>query len=395
MKFKGYIREDGLVGVRNLYLVLGVCDAVEGIVRGIAREFDDVITVTSAHGCPAAGNEQVINNMAGLANNPNVVGVLIIGIGCEGVKPEMIIDLIDTKKPVAIMEVVNEKGTRNTIERGIGIIKDMQRSFGQPQRELVDIAKLTVGVKCGGSDTTSGIAANSSVGAAVDKLVDWGATVLFTEPIECIGGEAELMARAANQDVANQIKETISLEEKRWTVPGTEVEFMCIGNITGGLSTIEEKSLGAIHKSGSRPIQGVLEYSDRILERPKKSGVYLQDGTMLFSHCLTHLAAAGCQLLIFTTGIGASVSSQLLPTIRVCGNPDSYRKMIDDMDINAGTIIEGTESINTVGEKIVDKLIKVAGGEKTSIEDVGYSGFAIYKTDPRVEYFIQRYMKQN
>jgi altronate dehydratase large subunit len=393
MEFKGYIREDGSVGVRNFYLVLGVCDAVEGIVKGIAREFNDVITVTSAHGCPAAGNEQVINNMAGLANNPNVVGVLIIGIGCEGVKPEMIVDLIDTKKPVEIVEVVDEKGTRNTIERGIGIIRGMKKAFGQPKRESVDIGKLVVGVKCGGSDTTSGIAANSSVGAAVDKLVDLGATVLFTEPIECIGGEAELMARAVNQDVANQIKETVSLEQKRWTVPGTEVEFMCIGNIMGGLSTIEEKSLGAIHKSGSRPIQGVLEYSDRVLERPKKNGLYLQDGTMLFSHCLTHLAAAGCQLLIFTTGIGAAVRSQLLPTIRVCGNPDSYKKMIDDMDINAGTIVEGSESINGVGERIVARLIRVAEGEKTKIEDVGYAGFAIYKKDPRLEYFIQQYMK--
>jgi altronate dehydratase large subunit len=393
MKFNAYVREDGSVGVRNLYLILGVCDAVEGIVKGIARKFDDVITVTSAHGCPAAGNEQVINNMAGLANNPNVVGVIIIGIGCEGVKPEMIVDLIDTKKPVEIMEVVNEQGTRKTIEKGIAIINKMKKAFGQPKRELVDVNKLVIGVKCGGSDTTSGIAANSSVGAAVDRLVDLGATVLFTEPIECIGGEAELIARAVNQDVANKLEETISLEQKRWTVPGTEVEFMCIGNIMGGLSTIEEKSLGAIHKSGSRPIQGVLEYSDRVLEKPKKSGVYLQDGTMLFSHCLTHLAAAGCQLLIFTTGIGASVSSQLLPTIRVCGNPDSYQKMKADMDINAGTIIEGTESISMVGEKIVDKLIKVAEGEKTKIEDIGYAGFAIYKKDPRLEYFIQRYMK--
>ncbi len=393
MQFRGYIRKDDQVGVRNLYLVLGVCDAVEGIVKAIAKEFNDVITVTSAHGCPAAGNEQVINNMTGLANNPNVVGVLIIGIGCEGVKPEMIVDLMDSKKPVEIIEVVDEKGTRNTIEKGIKIIKDMKKAFGQPEREPVDIGKLIVGVKCGGSDATSGIAANSSVGAAVDQLVDLGATVLFTEPIECIGGEEELAARAVNQEVADQLKKTISLEQKRWTVPGTEVEFMCIGNIKGGLSTIEEKSLGAIHKSGSRPIQGVLEYSDRILERPKKNGIYLQDGTMLFSHCLTHLAAAGCQLLIFTTGIGASVSSQLLPTIRVCGNPDSYRNMIDDMDINAGTIVEGTESINTVGEKIVAKLIKVAEGEKTKIEGIGYSSFAIYKKDPRLEYFIQRYMK--
>ena len=390
MHFKGYLREDGSVGVRNNYLILGVCDAVEGIARNIAKEFDDVITVTSEHGCPAAGNEQVINNFAGLANNPNVVGVIIIGIGCEGVKPEMVIELINTKKPVEIIRVVEEKGTRKAIDKGISIIKRMKADFGSPARVLVGIDKLSVAVKCGGSDTTSGIASNTSVGAAVDKLVDLGATVIFTEPIECIGGEEELISRAVNTEVAHRIKETIELEQKRWTVPGTEVEFMCIGNVQGGLSTIEEKSIGAIHKSGTRPIQGVLEYSDRILEKPKNGGVYLQDGTMLFSHCTTHLAAAGCQLMLFTTGIGASVNNQLMPTIRVCGNPESYIEMEEDMDINAGRIITGEESLDAVSECIINKVVKVAEGEKTKLEGLGYSGFAIYKKDPRLEYFINK-----
>ncbi len=392
MIFKGYIREDGRVGLRNKYLLLGVCDAVEGIVRHVASKFDDVITVTSAHGCPAAGNEQIMNNFAGLADNPNVVGVIIFGIGCEGVRPEMVINLMETKKPVKIIEVVDEKGTRNAIEKGISIIKEMKKDFGNPERVPVDISKLVIGVKCGGSDTTSGIASNTSVGAAVDKLVDQGATVIFTEPIECIGGEKALIDRAVNEEVAKKLDETLKLEQKRWTVPGAEVEFMCIGNVKGGLSTIEEKSIGAIHKSGTRPIQGVLEYSDEKLEKPVKGGVYLQDGTMLFSHCLTHLAAAGCQLILFTTGIGASVNSQLMPTIIVCGNPDSFEMMEGDMDINAGTIIEGTESIDSVSDRIIEKLIHVAEGEKTKIEDLGYSGFAIYKRDSRLEYFIKQSM---
>jgi len=392
MEFKGYVREDGSVGVRNLYLVLGVCDAVEGIAHNIARKFDDVITVTSEHGCPAAGNEQIVNNMAGLANNPNIVGVLIIGVGCEGVRPEFIVEKIDTKKPVKIIQVVEERGTKNAINKGIEIINEMKKEVGNPERVPVDISKLTVAVKCGGSDTTSGIAANTSVGAAVDKLVDMGATAVFTEPIECIGGEEELIERAANEKVAKDLEETIALEQKRWTVPGTEVEFMCIGNVQGGLSTIEEKSLGAIHKSGTRPIQGVLEYSDEKLERPEKGGVYLQDGTMLFSHCITHLAAAGCQLMLFTTGIGAGVNSQLMPTLRVCGNPSSFEHMEADMDINAGTVISEGESIDSVGDRIVKKLVQVAGGEETKLEGVGYAGFAIYKRDPRLEYFVRKYL---
>ena len=390
MEFNGYIREDGSVGVRNLYLILGVCDAVEGIVHNISKKFDDVITVTSEHGCPAAGNEQVVNNMAGLANNANIVGVLIIGVGCEGVRPEMVVEKIDTKKPVEIIEVVEERGTKNAIQKGIEIIGNMKKDFGNPDRAPADISKLKIAVKCGGSDTTSGIAANTSVGAAVDKLVDMGAAAIFTEPIECIGGERELIERAANKQVAKDLEYTIAMEQKRWTVPGTEVEFMCIGNVQGGLSTIEEKSLGAIHKSGTRPIQGVLEYSDEMLERPEKGGVYLQDGTMLFSHCITHLAAAGCQLMLFTTGIGAGVNSQLMPTLRVCGNPSSFAHMEEDMDINAGTVISEGESIDAVGDRIVEKLIQVAGGEETKLEGIGYSGFAIYRRDPRLEYFIRK-----
>ena len=391
MQFLGYKRKDGSVGIRNYYLILGICDAVEGIVRNIAKEFDDVITVTSEHGCPAAGNEQVILNFAGLANNPNVVGVIVMGIGCEGVRAEMITSLIDPGKPVEVIEVVDEKGTRQTIEKGIKIIKAMKKEFGTPERLPVDIGKLVVGLKCGGSDTTSGIASNASVGAAVDKLVDQGATAIFTEPIECIGGEAELIARAATPEVAEDIEKVIAMEQARWTIPGAEVEFMCIGNVEGGLSTIEEKSIGAIHKSGTRPIQGVLEYSDHKLERPAKSGVYLQDGTMLFSHCLTHLAAAGCHMILFTTGVGASVNSQMMPTIRVCGNPGSYLAMEDDMDINAGTVVEGKESLDTVSNKIIQKIVEVASGEKTKIEDIGYSGFAIYKKDARFEHLICKY----
>lgn len=390
MVFNGYVRDNGQIGLRNKYLLLGVCDAVEGIVRHIAGKFDDVITVTSEHGCPAAGNEQVINNFAGLADNPNVVGIIIFGIGCEGVKPEMVIDKMETKKPVEIIEVVEVGGTKKAINKGLTIIQAMKKNFGTPKRVPVDISKLVIGVKCGGSDTTSGLASNSAVGATVDKLVDKGATVIFTEPIECIGGEESLINRAVNDDVAKQLEDTLKLEQSRWTVPGAEVEFMCIGNVKGGLSTIEEKSLGAIHKSGTRPIQGVLEYSDAKLEKPGTNGVYLQDGTMLFSHCLTHLVAAGCQLILFTTGIGASVNSQLVPTITVCGNPESYEVMKDDMDINAGSVISGTESIDTVSEKIIHKIVNVASGENTKIEGFGYSGFAIYKRDSRFEYLLKQ-----
>jgi len=389
MKFKGFRRKNGQVGIRNNYLIIGVCDALDGIVNGIARKYENVLTVTSEHGCPAAGNEQVINNLAGLADNPNIVGVIIMGMGCEGVRPEMVKEAMTVDKPVKIIKVTEIGGTVKAIEQGRKTIEDMMKSENF-QRELVDVSEITLGVKCGGSDTTSGIAGNTCAGYAVDKLIDNGGTAIFTEPIECIGGEESLISRAINKKVADDLRKTIAIEQKRWTIPGVNMEFMCYGNIRGGLSTIEEKSLGAIHKSGSRPIQGVLKYNNNFLEKPSKKGLYLQDGTMLFSHCITHLAAAGCQMLLFVTGVGASVLSQLMPTIKICGNSTSYNNLIDDMDINAGNFIDGKETIKEIGDKIFNKMIKVAEGEKTKLEGIGYSGFAIYKKDSRLEHFLNK-----
>ena len=388
MKFKGYRRKNGQVGVRNYYLLIGVCDALDGILYNISKNFDNVLTITSEHGCPASGNEQVINNLAGLADNPNIIGVLIVGMGCEGVKPEMVRAAMTIDKPVKIMKVTEMGGTLKAIEEGKKIIEEMKKDE-QFERQLIDISELTIGVKCGGSDATSGIAGNTCAGNAVDKLVDHGGTAIFTEPIECIGGEENLIKRAVNERVVEDIRKMLIDEEKRWTVPSVDIEFMCFGNIQGGLSTIEEKSLGAIHKSGTRPIRGVLKYNNDILEKPSGKGVYLQDGTMLFSHCITHLAAAGCQILLFITGIGASVVSQVMPTIKICGNSSSYNHLKDDMDINAGRFIDGDKNIDEIGEEIFKKIISVAEGEKTKLEGIAYSGFSIYKRDPRLEYFLK------
>src|SRR6056297_2112040 len=201
MKFKGYIRENGQVGVRNYYLLIGVCDALDGILDNISKEFKDVLTVTSEHGCPAAGNEQVINNLAGLADNPNIIGVIIVGLGCEGVKPEMVKKEMTVKKPVKIIKVTEIGGTIKTIKKGREIISNMKKKQ-KIKRELIDVNRITIGVKCGGSDTTSGISGNICAGNAVDRLVDKGGTAIFTEPIECIGGEENLIERAINKKVA-------------------------------------------------------------------------------------------------------------------------------------------------------------------------------------------------
>jgi len=250
------------------------------------------------------------------------------------------------------------------------------------RREEFDLCHLTVAVDCGGSDATSGIAANPAVGEAIDRLIETGGTAIFTEPGEMIGAEHILARRAVNDDVKKRIFQMVANEEKRWRSLDIEPRWMSPGNVEGGLTTIEEKSLGAIQKGGTKPIQGVLENSLHRLEKPRGKGLYLQDGTGADVHGVTHMVAAGAQVVIFTTGKGSTIGYAVAPVIKVTGNPRTYGKMEDDMDINAGTIITGHESIREVGERIFHKMASVASGEETQSEALGYKDFEIYGPNP-------------
>jgi altronate dehydratase large subunit len=219
-----------------------------------------------------------------------------------------------------------------------------------------------------------------------DMLVDAGASVVMTEPIEAIGAEEALAARAAKEGVRKQILEWIGNEEKRWTVPGASVDFMCAGNIQGGLTTLEEKSLGAIHKSGHRPITGVLKNSEDYLETvPPGGGLYLQEGIHIELHAMTYMAAAGVHIIVFATGTGGSFGHAICPLVKVTGNPETWARMSEDMDVNASTIMQGKESIESVGKRIFDEVIAVASGKLTIGEQLGFYNFAVWKRDPRLE----------
>ena len=217
-------------------------------------------------------------------------------------------------------------------------------------------------------------------------LVDAGAAVLMGEPIEAIGAEEALSARAANQKVRQEILKWIGDEEKRWTVPGAAVDFMCRGNIEGGLTTLEEKSLGAIHKSGHRSIKGVLKNKDDYLETvPPGGGLFLQEGVHVELHAMTYMAAAGVHLIVFATGRGGSFGHAICPLVKVTGNPETWARMNEDMDLNASTIMEGKESIESVGKRIFDEVVAAASGKLTIGEQLGFYNFAVWKRDPRLE----------
>ena len=359
MEFQGFVRADGRAGVRNRILVVATSDCAEPAARMIAHDMDDVVSVTQHQGCIAL---ETTTTLVGAAKNPNIFATLLVSMGCEGIEAEpMMSEIEKTGKSVEIVRIQEVGSTRKTVARGREIVQKMLAEAQKQKRETLDLSRLAIGLKCGGSDTTSGIAANPAIGAMADMLVDAGASVVMIEPIEAIGAEEFLASRAASEPIKKQVLKWISDEEKRWTVPGAGTDFMCRGNIDGGLTTLEEKALGAIHKSGHRPIQGVLKNRKGYLEMvPQGGGFYLQEGTHEEIPAITYMAAAGVNIIVFATGRGGVFGHAICPVVRVTGNPETWARMKEDMDINASTIMEGKESIEGVGRRIRDELVAVA-----------------------------------
>ncbi len=387
MEFLGFERSKDLVGVRSIVLVMAIADCTEPAARMIAEGMEGAVPVTQDHGCIAM---DVVPTLVGVARNPNVAGTLLVAMGCEGIQPEPLInEIAKTGKPVDVVNIQKIGSTRGAISRGRDLVRGMVKQAKKQQRKPFDVSRLVVGVKCGGSDTTSGLAANPAIGVMSDMLVDAGAAVVMIEPIEAIGAEKPLAARAVNEKVEQQILKWIGDEEKRWTVPGAEMDFMCRGNIEGGLTTLEEKSLGAIHKSGHRPIKGVLKNTEDYVETvPPGGGFYLQDGTHSEPAAMSYMAAAGVHIVVFATGRGGTLGHAICPIIKVTGNPDTWSRMSEDMDINASTIMEGKESIESVGKRVVEEVVAVASGKMTLGEQSGLYNFSIWRRDPRLEVLL-------
>jgi len=382
MEFLGYRRHDGTVGIRNHLLVIPTVVCANHVAIEISNQLTKSIVIPHQHGCGQLGVdlEQTFRTLAGYGENPNVAAVLVVGLGCESVRPRNLCDEIaKTSKPVEVVIIQEEGGTLRAIEKGREIGKEMSVAISRVERELCDISELVVGLECGGSDTTSGLAANPAVGIASDRLAKEGATVILSETTELIGAEHLLAKRALDKE-AKGIFEIVNRMEKQAMEMGVDMRGTnpSPGNIKGGITTIEEKSLGAIHKAGHASISGVLKYG----EKPSSKGLYIMDTPGQDVESITGMVAGGAQTVVFTTGVGTPVGAPIAPVVKVTGNPRTYDNMKDNIDIDVSAIIEGKESIELAGDKLFKYVLEVISGRKTKSELLGHREFAISRIGP-------------
>ncbi|MFN8590066.1 MAG: UxaA family hydrolase [Thermomicrobiales bacterium] len=377
----GYARADGRIGIRNRVLVLFTVVCAEEVSRRIAYQVEDAV-VAGWRDCMSEPLAQT--KMVRLAEHPNIGATLVVSLGCECSPAAAIADRIAASgKPVELLTIQQAGGTRNAIAQGAEIVRRLQDL--PVERAELPIEQLIVGVECGGSDTTSGVAANPAVGVAADRLIAAGGTVIFEETNELLGCEKILVNRAATPDVAAEILRSIAIA-RDWG-DRTDQRAISAGNIAGGLTTIEEKSLGAVCKAGSTPVMSVLHGG--AWDTPATPGLHLLApfyvqrggwtgaGTISDPNGVTELAACGAHLVVFTTGRGTVTGSGVVPVLKVCGNPETYARMADNMDINAGTIVTGKRSIAEVGEEIYRAMLSTAAGRLTRAEELGHFEFHI------------------
>lgn len=376
MTFNGYRRADGSAGSRNLVGVIPTVVCANDVARAIVGQVQGCVGFFHHQGCCQLPPdlERVTDTLLNLGKSPNLGAVLLVSLGCEGTDTDRLYrELQAFGKPVEIVRIQESGGTSKAIAAGTDAAQKLLLEISGRQRVPCDLSDVILAIKCGGSDATSGMASNCVIGYVADKMVDLGATVVFGETTEFIGAEHILAKRAIDENVAEDIFRIVREMEHRAESLGCDMRKgqPTPGNIAGGLSTIEEKSLGAIMKSGTRPIRGVLAYPESATGR---KGLWIKDSPGREPEILTGMAATGAQCMLFSTGRGAPQGFPSMPVIKICGNLHTYERMANDMDINAGTVILGQKSVREVGEEVFALMLEVLNGRQTKNEALGYFG---------------------
>lgn len=380
--FQGYRRANGTVGVRNHVLVLPSVMCANHVVDRIGRALPEVITVGHPTGCAQVGAdfEQTKRTMAGFAANPNVAAVLVVGLGCETNESKALSAEIAARgQRVEVLGIQETGGTSATIARGVEIARGLLTEAARWERTTAPLSALIVGTECGGSDGFSGITANPALGYASDRIVAEGGTVILAELPELVGAE-HLLAARASAPVAEKLYELIERVEARARAMHVDMRYgnPTQGNIAGGLTTIEEKSLGAAYKGGSTPLNEVIEYA----ERPSARGLVVMDTPGQDIEQLTGMVAGGAQVVVFTTGRGTPTGSPIAPVIKVATNSPLFERMRENMDVDAGAVLAGTRTLEQVGDEIFDWIVAAANGREPAAEALGFRDFAINRIGP-------------
>ena len=367
--FYGFTREDGSAGIRNYIAVIPTVFCANEVVAEICKGNAIARPLIHNEGCGQVGFDIriVTKILIGMGLNPNSGAVLLVSLGCEGVSIEEVHQAIKKeKKWVEKISIHKSGGMKRTIKEGHRIIKEMSHYLSRQKRVLQPFEKMRLAIKCGSSDTSSGIAANPATGKAVDDLIDLGVTVVFGETTELIGAEKILMERCFDDAVRKKLIKIIEDMERGITKTVFEIRGTqpSPGNIAGGLSTIEEKSLGAISKSGSKTIMDILEYGDRVTG----SGLYIMDSPGKEDEYLTGVCSCGANIVVFTSGGGAPQGFPLIPVIKVASNPKKVQAMREHVDIDVSGILTGNERLANASQRIKKKIFKVCSGEEVAAE---------------------------
>ena len=379
---EGFLRADGRKGIRNVILVTYLVECAHHVARTIVTKSDDSnVQLIGFPGCYP--NEYSLKIMEGLCTHPNVAGVLIVSLGCEGFNREQLAKTVEASgRSVETLIIQKSGGTKKSIDSGLNYIDGLLTEAAKFETVPMELSELVVGTICGGSDGTSGIGANPAVGHCFDRLIEQDAVCMFEETGELIGCEQIMAERAITPELGEEIMKSVEKAEQYYTQMG--YGSFAPGNAEGGLSTQEEKSMGAYAKSGSSKIHGLIKPGDI----PSQGGLYLMDvvpdGDPMFgfpnivdSAEIVEMIASGSHIILFTTGRGSVVGSAISPVIKVCANPETYENMSDDMDINAGKVISGKASVKDIGNEIYDLVTQVAEGKQSKSEELGHQEFVL------------------
>ncbi len=383
LKWQGYLRQDGRLGIRNRVLVIYTVKCAEFVAQRIVQEANHPdVELVGFDGC--TDNQYAVNLLISLIRHPNVGAVLAVGLGCEYIQPEWLADIAGKEgKPASWFFIQNEGGTRPSVEKGVAWVRQALEDLKATPRAEMTMRDLVIGAECGGSDYTSGLAGNVVVGRFYDRLVDLGGTAIFEEIVEAIGLDRLLTERAANDKARAELQFTY--DKALDYCKSVRQYSVSPGNFAGGLSTIEEKSMGAVIKSGSRPIEGVI----KVASPAPHPGLWLLDSTpdpywMQFgitnpndNEGLMDLASCGAHIVFLVTGRGNVVGSAVAPCIKITGNGETYARMREDMDFDASPILTGEMSQDEMAIRLAEMVAEVAGGTQTKSEALGHREFYV------------------